>query len=192
MEKVKEKLKKTWKIIVVGIVCFLLGCGAIGYAAYNYYATDISYTRNGAEMSVKDALDAIYTAFSSKNVKYTKGTDEISVSDALDELYASSYNPNYKVKLLTPPEDAGGDTGNEDNTGNDNTGTVTPGGDNNNSGGSSTGNGSSGTNQNKTNINANGQEFKMLLGVGLVIGLFAGLYAVANSFTPKKTRRARR
>lgn len=104
-----------------------------------------------------------------------------------DELYASSYNPNYTVKLLTPPEDDGGDTGNGDNTG-----TVTPGGDNNNSGGSSTGNGSSGTNQNKTNINANGQEFKMLLGVGLVIGLFAGLYAVANSFTPKKTRRARR
>lgn len=53
-------IKKNIKIIVGFIVGVILASGITVYATYKYFATDVSYIKDGTEISVEDALNELY------------------------------------------------------------------------------------------------------------------------------------
>ena len=73
-----EKLKK-YKGIIIGIIIgSVLTGGICGYAAYNYMASDITYTKDGTEMKVSAALNDLYNK--SSNYRKPEGTVNITTN----------------------------------------------------------------------------------------------------------------
>lgn len=55
-----EFIKKNIKMIIGFIAGVILASGITVYATYTYLATDVSYERNGTEISVANALNDLY------------------------------------------------------------------------------------------------------------------------------------
>ncbi len=53
-------IKKNIKFIVGIIIGMLLVSGVSVYATYKYFANEVSYTKDGTEISVTDALNELY------------------------------------------------------------------------------------------------------------------------------------
>lgn len=53
-------IKKHMQLIVGMFIVILLVSGVSAYATYTYFATDVSYIRNGTVISVTDALNDLY------------------------------------------------------------------------------------------------------------------------------------
>ena len=61
MKRLKNFFKKNLKVIIIFIVSMIITSMVSVYAAYNYLATDVSYTKpDGTGTSVKAALDELY------------------------------------------------------------------------------------------------------------------------------------
>lgn len=85
-------IKKNIKLIVGIIVGVLSVSGISVYATYKYFATDVSYTKDGVEMSVADALNDLYN-----NKKETSDiTKEITENG---EKTLDKYYKNIKVNV---------------------------------------------------------------------------------------------
>ena len=54
-------IKKNIKLIIGIMIGMLLVSGISVYATYTYFATDVSYTKDGEEISVADALNYLYS-----------------------------------------------------------------------------------------------------------------------------------
>lgn len=75
-------MKKNIKLIISFIIGAIILSGISVYANYIYFAKDVSYTRNGVEISVADALNELYDKkrnYNSGEIKNFNGQCTISV-----------------------------------------------------------------------------------------------------------------
>ncbi len=88
-------IKKNIKIIIGFIVVAILASGITVYATYKYFATDVSYTKDGTEISVAQALNELY-----KNKKET--TDETLQITTNNKYSLGKYYNNIDVNVPIP------------------------------------------------------------------------------------------
>lgn len=88
-------IKKYIKLILVLIFCMILVSSISIYATYSYFATDISYTINGNEISVSEALNDLY-----KNKKETTEELQNRIKELEDELNTLSNNSFSSIRYL--------------------------------------------------------------------------------------------
>lgn len=87
-------IKKNIKLIVTILACMLLVSGVSVYSAYKYFATDVSYKRDGKEMSVAEALNELYINKKDYNAYITLSGKSGVVSDT-KMLSAGTYRVDY-------------------------------------------------------------------------------------------------
>lgn len=78
-------IKKNIKLIIGILIGILLVSGISVYATYKYFATDVSYTKDGIKINVEKALNELYT----NKKETTEETKEITVNgeQTLDKYY---------------------------------------------------------------------------------------------------------
>ena len=92
-----KKNNYKFKTIIIIILLIILTSGISVYATSTvckYLSTDVKYTKNGAEMSVKDALDELYVDTGLKTKVYYLGTIEGTKTDRsidLSEILPNDY-----------------------------------------------------------------------------------------------------
>ena len=77
-------IKNNFKVIIGFVVGIILASSITAYA-YSYIASDISYTKDGTEMSVEEALNDLYNKNNGNNMEW------VEIQDAFVS------NPNYTL-----------------------------------------------------------------------------------------------
>ena len=100
-------INKNLKFILIMILVIILSSGVTAYAVYNYQASQVLYSKNGTETTVKDALDELYNNLT--GVCYLGTGTSFDIKSIFPDNYTSLTEDNFIIGVQR--KDAGGNAG---------------------------------------------------------------------------------